>query len=312
MAHKVLVADPIHKDGIEVLQGSSMIVNERYDLSKDDLAKAVSDCSVLIVRGRTKVTEEVMKAGKVLKIVARAGVGLDNINLQAAEKLKIHVISTPTAPTVSVAELVIGLILAVLRRIPYADSALKEGKWVKSELAGNELRGKTLGVIGAAGRIGIEVARIAKEGFGTGLVGYDVIEFREKARELGMTATRSVQELLSSSDIVTIHVPYLPSTHHLINDEKLSTVKRGIILINTSRGDVVDGQALLKGLKDGRVGGAGLDVFHSEPPTEPWEKELVSFGKGTVVTTCHIGAQTNECQRLESRLVAEEVVNRLR
>ncbi|MGA8904039.1 MAG: hydroxyacid dehydrogenase [Candidatus Bathyarchaeia archaeon] len=309
MPIKVLVCDPIHQDGVALLRKAGFEVEENSSLTPDQLEKEIAEFDAVIVRGRTKVTSSVLNAGTKLKAVARSGVGLDNIDLDTAKKKSIKVISTPAAPTTSVAELAVGLMLAVLRKISFADRAMKEGRWAKAELTGSELKSKTVGVVGAAGRIGLEVARISAQGFGAKAIGYDVIDFTEKARQIGFRAVSQLPELLSESDIISIHVPYLPATHHLIDQKAIDSIKKGAILVNTSRGDIVDGQSLLAALKSGNLSGAGLDVFHKEPPVDDWEKELVSLPN--VVCTSHVGAQTAEAQRLESTIVAEELIRTL-
>ena len=306
MSVKILVCDSIHRDGIDAMKRAGFEVRAAYDLTPEGLEKEIPHFDALVVRGRTKVTSKVLDAGRNLRAVARSGVGLDNIDLETARKKNIRIISTPAAPTTSVAELTIGLTLAVLRKISFADRAMKEGKWAKSELMGTELRGKTVGVVGVVGRIGLEVARIALQGFAANVTGYDVLDMNEKAKQLGFRALPNIHELLPEADIVTIHVPYLPSTHHLIDQKALATMKKTAIIINPSRGDIIDGQALLLALKEGKLGGAGLDVFHKEPPADDWEKQLVNLPN--VVCTSHIGAQTVECQRLESTMVAEELI----
>lgn len=310
MPVKILVCDPIEQDGLAMLKKAGFAVEENPNLTPDQLEKRIAEFDAVIVRGRTKITGAVLNAGGKLKAIARAGVGLDNIDLETARKRAIQVISTPAAPTTSVAEMAIGLMLAVLRKISFADRAMKEGRWAKAELVGSELKSRTVGVVGAAGRIGLEVARILVEGFGTKAIGYDVIDVTEKARQVGFRAVGQLTELLSDSDIVSIHVPYLPSTHHLLDQKAISSMKKGSILINTSRADIVDGQSLLAALKSGNLLGAGLDVFHKEPPVDDWEKELVSLPN--VVCTPHIGGQTVESQRLESTIVAEELIRALR
>jgi D-3-phosphoglycerate dehydrogenase len=305
MPHKVLVCDPIHPTGIALLKKAGIEVEENVNLTPEQLEKKIVEFDAVIVRGRTKITSSVLSAGLRLKAVARSGVGLDNIDLNAAKTRSISVISTPAAPTTSVAELAVGLMLAVLRRISFADRAMKEGRWAKGELMGSELKSRTVGVVGAAGRIGPEVARISVQGFGAKAIGYDVLDVTEKARQVGFRAVGQLSELLSESDIVSIHVPYLPSTHHLMDEKAINSMKKGAILINTSRGDLVDGPFMLAALKSGRLSGAGLDVFHKEPPVDEWEKELVTLPN--VVCTSHIGAQTLETQRLESTTVAEEL-----
>jgi D-3-phosphoglycerate dehydrogenase len=306
MCAKVLVCDPIDQAGLSILKKAGFNIEENYSLTPDALFKRIPEFDAVIVRGRTKVTATILSAGTRLKVVARSGVGLDNIDLEAARKKPVQVISTPAAPTTSVAELAVGLMLSVLRRIAYSDSAMKRGKWVKTELTGSELKSKTIGVIGAAGRIGFEVARIAAQGFGAKTVGYDVIDYAQKAKQISMQVVSTVSDLLIDADIVTIHVPYIPSTHQLINEKTIREMKDGAILINASRGDIVDGKALLQALKSEKLGGAGLDVFHAEPPTDEWEKELTQLPN--VVCTPHIGAQTTECQRLESITVAQELI----
>lgn len=304
----MLVCDPIHQDGVKLLRDAGCEVAERPKITKEELVSDAKNFDVIVVRGRTRVTAEVIAAGPSLKAIARSGVGLDNIDLEAAKKRGIAVISTPGAPATSVAELAVGLMMSLLRQIPVADQAIKQAQWTKAKLMGRELRGKTLGVVGVGGRIGAEVARIALQGFGMKVMGYDVIDVTEKARQIGFEACTKLEELLEGADIVTIHVPYLPSTHHLMDESRISRMKQGSILINTSRGDIVDGRALLNAIKEGRIAGAGLDVFHDEPPKEDWEKELVALRNGRSVCTPHIGAQTYECQRLESLTVAEEII----
>jgi D-3-phosphoglycerate dehydrogenase len=305
-----LICDPIHPDGPALLRNAGFDVEENPTIDAEQLQTCIADFDAVVVRGRTKITESVLKAAPNLKVVARSGVGLDNVDLETAKAKSIKVIFTPAAPTTSAAELTIGLMLAVLRKISYADRTIKEGKWAKNELMGTELKSKTIGIIGAAGRIGLEVARIAVHGFGSRVLGYDVIDFAETASQLGVGVAKSVEEVLGTGDIVSIHVPYLPTTHHLIDEKSFSKMKKGSVLVNASRGDIVDGQALLQALQTGRLAGAGLDVFHKEPPVDEWEKTLTKLSN--VVCTAHVGAQTIECQRLESTQIAEQLRQMLR
>ncbi len=308
MPARVLVCDPIHQDGVRLLRHAGCEVTERPTITKEELLSEVQDFDVIVVRGRTKITAEVVSAATSLKAIARSGVGLDNIDLDAAKKRNVTVVSTPGAPAGSVAELAIGLMLSLLRQIPLADSTMKQGKWTKAQLMGHELRGKTLGIVGIGGRIGSEVARIARHGFGMNIIGYDLVDVTEKARQIGFELCSTLDAVLEKADIVTIHVPYSSSTHHLIDDSKIRKMKEGSLLINTSRGDLVDGKALLAAIEEKRVAGAGLDVFHDEPPKEDWERELTTLSGGRSVCTPHIGAQTHECQRLESLTVAQEII----
>jgi D-3-phosphoglycerate dehydrogenase len=308
---RVLICDPIHQDGVSLLRQAGFDVVEKPKITKDDLLADAKNFDVLVVRGRTKITAEIMAAGTSLKAIARSGVGLDNIDLEAAKKRGITVVSTPSAPVTSVAELTMGLMISLLRQIPIGDQAMKQAQWTKSQLMGHELHQKTLGVIGVGGRIGTEVARIAIQGFGMKVIGYDVIDVTDRASKLGFEISHELDTLVKRADIVTIHVPYLPSTHHLIDSSRIRHMKKGAILINTSRADVVDGRALLEALKEGRIAGAGLDVFHDEPPKDDWERELVTLKDGRTVCTPHVGAQTLECQRLESVTVAKEIIGLL-
>jgi len=308
---RILICDSIESDGINKLKEAGYEVIEKPQITYDELKREIENFDAVIVRSRTKLTREIIERGKKLKAIARAGVGLDNIDVEAANEKGIKIISTPAAPTTSVAELTIGLMLAVLRKISYADKAMKEGKWIKKELIGRELGSLTVGVVGVGGRIGLEVARILKEGFKSKVIGYDIIDVTDKAEKIGFEATKNLDDLLKKSDIVTIHVPYLPSTHHLINEEKINLMKDGAILINTSRGDIVDGKALLKALKSGKLAGAGLDVFHKEPPEDDWEKELINL-EGLTVCTCHIGAQTIEAQTQASIMAATQLIEALK
>ncbi len=311
MTIRVLVCDSIHPDGVKLLQEAGFDVSEIPKIDKEELLRRARDFDAIVVRGRTKITSDVIAAAAALKLVARSGVGLDNIDLEAAKKRGIKVVSTPSAPVTSVSELTIALMISLLRQIPFADQAMKRSQWPKAQLMGRELRGKTLGVVGVGGRIGSEVARIAMNGFGMNVIGYDAIDVSQKSRELGFEVCTELDNLLEKADIVTIHVPYLPSTHHLIDDSRIRRMKKGSVVVNASRGDVVDGKALLQAIREERLFGAGLDVFHHEPPTEDWEKELITLENGRSVCTPHIGAQTIECQRLESVTVAEEIIKLL-
>jgi len=304
----VLICDPIHQDGLKLLRDAGCEVAERPKITKEELLADAKNFDVLVVRGRTKVTADVVSAATSLKVIARSGVGLDNIDLDAAKKRGITVVSTPGAPATSVAELAVGLMISVSRQIPLADQAMKHGQWTKAQLHGHELRGKTLAVVGVGGRIGSEVARIAAHGFGMRVIGYDAVDVAEKARQIGFEVSSDLDALLEKADVVSIHVPYLPSTHHLVNESRIRRMKQGAVLVNTSRGDIVDGKALLAAIKEGRLAGVGLDVFHDEPPKEDWEKELALLSNGCSVCTPHIGAQTFECQRLESVTIAQEII----
>ncbi len=304
-ALRVLISDPIDDEGVKILSDAGFTVDNQPGIDKTRLASIINQYDALIVRGRTKVDAGLIGNSK-LKIVGRAGVGLDNIDLQAAKEKGVTVLNTPSAPTTSVAELTVGLMLCLLRKIPFADHSMKEGRWIKSQLMGEELQSKKIGIIGRAGRIGNEVSRILTVGFQAYVLGYDVIRPRG-VPGLSYEITDSIEDLLQRCDIVTIHVPYSPQTHHLLNEARLRMMRKGSYLVNTSRGDIVEGSALLRSLKEGQIGGAGLDVFHLEPPVDEWERELVNLPNGTTVVTCHIGAETRQAQKRASIEIAERI-----
>ncbi len=305
---QVLICDPIHPDGLAILRAAGLQVDDQAGVDRSKLMELIPNYEVVIVRGRTKIDADVIKASRRLRIVGRAGVGLDNIDVEAARAAGIQVWNTPGAPSTSVAELTVGLILSLLRKIPLADHDMKAGRWIKNQLMGEELQGKKVGVIGRAGRIGNEVSRILTVGFQAEVLGYDVVKPRG-VPGLSYEFTESIEELLQKSEIVTIHVPYTPQTHHLLDGKRLAMMRRGSYLINTSRGDIVDGPSLLELLRQGQLAGAGVDVFHLEPPVDDWEKALVSLPNGVTVATCHIGAQTLQAQRRESVDLAQKIVS---
>jgi D-3-phosphoglycerate dehydrogenase len=301
-AMKILVASRIHEKAIQLLKENGFEVTIAEEPNEDELARIIKGFDGLIVRSKPLVTRKVIESADRLKVIARAGVGLDNIDVKAAEERGIALINAPESSTQSVAELAIGLMLAVARKIAFSDRRMREGYWAKKEAMGVELSGKTLGVIGA-GRIGSAVARIAKYGFNMHILYYDVVCRDDLNKELGAECV-SIEELLKRSDIVTIHVPLLPETRHMINEEKLRLMKKTAILINTSRGAVVDTAALVKALSEGWIAGAGLDVFEEEPLSE--DHPLTKLDN--VVLTPHIGASTKEAQEKAGVEVARKIV----
>jgi len=300
---KILVCDPVHEDGIEKLQQAGFAVDIDSTITPEELVKTVSDYDALIVRSRTKVTKEIIAAGGGrLKVVGRAGVGLDNIDLKAAEKKGVRVLCAPEVASNAVAELTVGLIISLARSIPQADRSMKEGKWSKKQLVGLELRDATLGVIGL-GNIGGIVAKIAKELGMKILITKRTPPAPELLRELEAEFV-PLNELLQRSDVVTIHVPLTPETRHMIGAHEIQLMKKGAFLVNTSRGAVVDGKALLNALTSGRLGGAALDVYEIEPP-----KDLSLIELPNVICTPHIGGQTERTQRIAAVSIAEKIIN---
>lgn len=300
---KILVAAPIHEKALELLRSKGFeIIYHEYP-SEEELLKIIRDVDAVIVRSKPFITRKVIEAGQKLRIIARAGVGLDNIDLDAAKEKNIKVINAPEAATNSVAELVIGLIISVLRKIAYADRSLRSGKWVKKECIGFELRGKVLGIIGM-GRIGRTVARIAYHGFGMKIIYYDIIRCPREFEEEVKAEYVDLNTLLKTADIVTIHVPLTPQTRHLINEEKLKLMKKTAILINTARGGVIDTSALVKALREKWIAGAGLDVYEEEPL--PADHPLTKLDN--IVLTPHIGASTFEAQEKAGLTVVEKII----
>lgn len=302
---KVLVAAPLHEKAIEILKNAGLeVVYEEYP-DQEKLKELVKDVSAIIVRSKPKVTKEIIDAASSLKVIARAGVGLDNIDVEYAKSKGIEIVNAPAASSRSVAELAIALIFNVARKVAFADRKMREGIWAKKQCMGFELEGKTLGVVGF-GRIGYQVAKIANA-IGMKLLLYDPYPNEERAKEVGGKFVE-LEELLRNSDIVTIHVPLLESTYHLINEERLKLMKPTAILINTARGAVVDTNALVKALQEGWIAGAGLDVFEEEPL--PKDHPLTKLDN--VVLTPHIGASTVEAQERAGIEVAEKVVKILK
>ena len=301
---RVLVCDSIDQAGVDSLKRAGLVVDYKPEIKAAELVAAARDYDVIIVRSRTKVTKEVIDASSA-KIIARVGVGLDNVDVKAAEAKKIRVINAPEAASIAVAELAIGLMIALARSIPRADSENKKGNWIKKDLMGTQLSGKYLGIVGV-GNIGRNIGRMAKA-LRMNLIGYDPYPInREFIAETGMVVT-DLNTLVESSDFITCHVPSTPETKHMFNADRFGKMKPGAYLVNTSRGEIIDENALYDALKAGRLAGAALDVFEVEPPTN---KLLV--GLPNVICTPHIGAQTREAQELASIVIAEKVIQMLR
>jgi D-3-phosphoglycerate dehydrogenase len=301
---KVLITDGLEAGGQHILREAGANVDDRNNISADELLKAVGDYDALIVRGRTKVTAAVFEAGKNLKVVGRAGVGVDNIDLVAAKARGVAVVNAPTATSIAVAELTFGLLLAVAREIPRADATMKNGAWIKKELEGIELNGKTLGVIGM-GRIGAEVGRRAAA-FGMKVLGYDPLIAADEIERRGAEPV-SLASLYAQADFITLHLPLTPETKNMLNAESLAQMKKGVRIVCAARGGIVDEAALLAALNSGQVVAAGLDVFATEPPGKT---DLVAHPR--VVGTPHIGAQTVEAQARAADDIAAEVLNALK
>jgi len=301
---KVIICDMIDAAGLASLKKAGLTVNYKPDIESDELQSSVKDIDVIIVRSRTRITKKVIDFAPNLKIIARVGVGLDNIDTVYAESKGIKVLNASEAAMNAVSELVIGYMIALARNIPRANEGIKNGKWLKKELIGSELRGKYLGIVGV-GNIGRNVGRIAKC-LRMNLLGYDLYPINQDyVREVGMIKT-DLKTLLENSDFVTCHVPLTEKTRHLMNSETLSYMKPTAFLINTSRGEIIDEESLFRALSDQRIAGAALDVFEVEPPTNTNLLQLPN-----IICSPHIAAQTKEAQELASTVIAEKVIQTL-
>ncbi|ABU81566.1 D-2-hydroxyacid dehydrogenase [Ignicoccus hospitalis] len=304
--YRALVTDKVHPAGLELLREKGIEVVEDLEAYKPEVLKErIKGFDVLIVRSRTKVRREVIEAADKLKVIARAGSGLDNIDLEAAKEKGIKVVNAPDALKNAVAELVIGMMVVLARRAHYSYRKLLEGEWEK--VMGFELAGKTLGVVGF-GRIGREVAKKAKA-LGMNVIAYDVVDLSETAKEMGVEFTQDLEELLRKSDVVSLHVPLTEQTRNMINRDRIKIMKDGAILINAARGEVADYSALLEALESGKLWGVGLDVYPEEPPKSEELLKLIRHPR--TFATAHIGAQTEEAQRRTSLEVAQRILEAL-
>lgn len=289
--HKILVVDPISDKGIAALEAEpSLQVEVKLGLSEDELVAAVADCSAIIVRSGVKITERIIAAAPKLKAIGRAGVGVDNIDIPAATKHGVVVMNTPAGNTISTAEHAFTLMTSLARSIPQAHASIVAGKWERKNFKGVELYNKTLAVIGM-GRIGTEFAKRAMA-FGMRVVAYDPYLAANRAKLLRVELCDTVDEAVEQADFITLHMPKTAETTHLINAERIAKMKDGVRIINCARGGLVDEKALLAGLESGKIGGAGIDVYETEPPVagDPL------IGRPDVVLTPHLGASTEEAQ----------------
>ncbi len=297
---KVIITDPIAPEGVEILRSAGCTVDEKPGIAPDELLKVIPEYDAIIVRSATKVTAAVIEAGKNLKVIGRAGVGLDNVDKKAADARGIKVVNTPEATSISVAELALGLMFACARSIPQATASLRAGKWEKKTFHGIELYGKTLGIIGA-GRIGSELAKRALA-LGMKVLVNDLPDVKVQFGD-----SCELDYLLKESDFISLHIPKTDKTYHLLNREAFAKMKKGVIIINCARGGVVDEAALYEAIQSGIVAMAALDVFEKEPLDD-----FKLFSLPQVIGTPHIGAQTKEGQRRAGIQIAEKVRDALR
>ena len=299
---KILITDKMANEAIDLLKdaGHEVTVDE---MDGETLLKEISSYDALMVRGRTKAVTEIVQAGAKgnLKVIGRAGVGVDNVDMKTAAENGIPVVNAPTGSTVSVAELAIAHMLALIRFVPKSDSSMKKGEWLKKQLKGSELLGKTLGLVGS-GNIAQHTAKLAK-GFGMNVLVYSPHCTDEKAKKMGATRT-GLNDLLKESDFVSLHMPHTKDSHYLLNKETLSLMKSSAYLINCSRGGTVDEDALYTILSEGKIAGAGIDVFETEPPAK--DNKLLTLDN--VVLTPHLGANTKEAQIRAGTICAEQIL----
>jgi len=301
----VLICDQVSSTLKEILEKNGLKVTYEPEITPEQIAEKIGSFQVVVVRSRTKMTRELIAKADKCKIIARVGIGLDNIDQDAAKEKNIRVINAVEGAITAVAELVIGLMISMAREIPRADREIRNGNWIKKELMGSELKGKYLGIVGL-GNIGKRLGRLARA-LNMNIIGYDVVPIDDEfSKEVGLMKA-DLDTLLSSADYVSFNVPLLDSTRHMINAEKLKMMKNTARIINTSRGGVIDEEALYNSLKDGSLAGAALDVFEVEPATENKLITLPNF-----IATPHIGAQTKEAQLLAANIIAEKIIQILR
>ena len=301
----VLVCDEVDPILQKILSDNGMSVSYEPEITGSQILERIHEFHIVVVRSRTTITREMIERATNCKIIARVGVGLDNIDQDAARERGVRVINAAEGALNAVAELVMCMMLTLARHVAMGDRAIRDGRWLKKELKGTELRGKYIGIVGL-GHIGKRLGRLARA-FNMNVIGHDVIPIDEDfAREVGLIKT-DLDTLLKSSDYISLHVPLLDSTHHLIDAKKISMMKSSAVLINASRGGVVDEGALYDALAGGRLGGAGLDVFEKEPAVGNRLADL-----DNVILTPHIGAQTREAQSLAANVVGEKIIQILR
>ncbi len=297
---KILIADPISDSGMTVFQSQNgqFQLDVKTKLAPEDLKKAAAEADAIIVRSETRITADILSACKKVKIVGRAGVGVDNIDVAAASKQGVIVVNVPGGNTISAAEHTVAMLLALSRNIPQANASLKSGEWKRSQFTGTELQGKVLGLIGM-GRIGREVSKRCQS-FGMSVLGYDPYASEEYAANLQIKLS-SLDEIYAAADYITVHVPLNETTRHMLNAKTLKKLKAGVRLINCARGGIVDEKALAEAITSGHVKGAALDVFEEEPP----KKDNPLFALPNVIVTPHLGASTEEAQVKVAQELAE-------
>jgi len=302
MGFKVLITDGLEKEGKDLINVAGEAVDKK-GIEPAELLQIIGEYDGLIVRGRTKVTREVFEAAKNLKAIGRAGVGVDNIDLEAAKEHGVTVVNAPTSTTIAVAELAFGLMLAMVREIPRGDASMKQEQWIKKNLMGTEVYGKTLGIIGY-GNIGRLLSKYA-QAFGMKVICYNRKRDLDEVRSTGAEPVQ-LDDIYAQADIISFHLPLNADSKHMINDETFAKMKDGVLIVDFARGGVIDEAALLRALESGKVAGAALDVYEKEPPVD-WT--LAEHPK--IIAVPHVGGQTAEAQVRVAGDIASEVINAL-
>jgi len=307
---KILISDKLQEEGIKIFEENGFEVVKNFTITKDELKQEIGDYDGIVIRSRTKLTDDVLENAKNLKVIGRAGVGLDNVDRKKAAEMNIEVLNTPEAPAVSVAEFALGLILALARKISYADRTTHEGQWNKSDCLGYTLNGKKLGLVGF-GNIAKHLAKISialgmdvgvYSRFSKGQVAID------EAKKIGCSIYSSVEDLLKEAQIISLHLPSSPQTENIMNEERINLMRKDSILINTARGNLIDDKALLKALKNKDIAGAALDVYREEPLKD---QELIDWRENLILTP-HIASQSIENQTAAATMIAEKISNFLK
>ncbi|KKN24281.1 hypothetical protein LCGC14_0896490 [marine sediment metagenome] len=302
---KILISDKVQEEGIKILQDNGFEVEKNFKISNDELKREIGEYDGIVVRSRTKLTAEILEIAKNLKVIGRAGVGLDNIDLQKAAELKIEVLNTPEAPSISVAEFTLGLMFSLARHISKADRTMHLGEWNKTQYLGYTLKGKKLGLIG----FGKVAKALTKRALALGMIVGVYSRFSkglkaiEEAKQMGCEIYPSIEDLLKDAQIISLHVPATAKTENIINESRLKLMNKNSIIINTARGMLIDMKALVIALKNKEIRGAALDVYREEPLRN---KEVWQFD-GNLILTPHIGSQTKETQVLAAIKIAEKI-----
>jgi len=302
---KILISDKLEEEGIKIFEDNGFEVFKKFTITHNELKKEIKDYDGIVIRSRTKLTSEVLDNAKNLKVIGRAGVGLDNVDREKAAEMSIEVLNTPEAPAVSVAELALGLMLSLARKISHADRTTHQGQWNKDQYLGYTLKGKKLGLIGF-GNIAKHLAKITLamgmnvgvySRFSKGKVAID------EAKEIGCFIYNSIEDLVKDAQIISLHLPATPQTENIINEDIIKLMKKDAIIINTARGNLIDEKALLKALENKTISGAALDVYREEPLKD---SELIKNTENLILTP-HIGSQSIENQIAAATMIAEKM-----